>query len=294
MYDWDALWHEHAGYRTGYTGDKNDLNELAEELSGTLVHPAKDDAGVAVYDSGDSFVLVGRGNGMQILDVPKHALFDITLRFVTEDEGVDTPLPYVEILVDNLATGDEAAWRGEVTQGDDGAPLVAGCPLRSTTPPDMPFAELSFSRGERFRAALQQLWQEDIPQLKPLMDAWFKGEKAVVMDADSQQLPDDARTREMLERYAEIIHREQAVLSRKFSDNELHLIAEVLRDIHFESAASCRGVWLAVEARLVHDELDRKLEVDAQSLLERMKALSFAQEVALIEALSPLRETQEG
>jgi hypothetical protein len=293
MYDWDALWHEHTGYRTGYTGEKNDLNELADELSGTLVHPAKDEAGVAVYDSGDSYVLVGHGDGLQILDIPKHALFDITLRFVTEDEDADTSLPYVEILVDNLATGDEAAWRGAVTQGDDGAPLVAGCSLRSTIPPDMPFTELSFSRGERFRATLLQLWQEDIPQLKPLMDAWFKGEKALVMDSNSQPLPEDARTREMLERYAEIIHREQAVLSRLFSDNELHLIAEVLRDIHFESAASCRGVWLAVEARLIHDELDRELEVDAQSLLTRMKALSFAQEVALIEALSPLREVQE-
>lgn len=289
MYDWDALWHEHAGYRTGYTGEKNDLNELAEELSGTLVHPANDEAGVAVYDSGDSYILVGHGDGLQILDVPKHALFDITLRFVTEDEGAETPLPYVEILVDNLATGDEAAWRGAVMQGDDGAPLVAGCPLRGAALPDMPFTELTFSQGERFRAALHQLWQEDIPQLKPLMEAWFKGEKALVMDSASQPLPDDGRTREMLERYAEIVHREQAVLSRLFSDNELHLIAEVLRDIHFETAASCRGVWLAVEARLIHDELDRKLEVDAQALLERMKALSFAQEVALIEALSPVR-----
>lgn len=292
MYDWDALWHEHAGYRTGYTGEKNDLNELAEELSGTLVHPARDEAGVAVYDSGDNFVLVGHGDGLQILHVAKHALFDITLRFVGEDEGAETPLPYVEILVDNLATGDEAVWRGAVTQGDDGAPLVAGCPLRGTTLPDMPFTELSFSQSERFRTALGQLWQEDIPQLRPLMETWFKGGNISIRDNTPLPLPDDARTREMLERYAEIVHREQAVLSRLFSDNELHLIAEVLRDIHFETAASCRGVWLAVEARLIHDELDRKLEVDAQSLLERMKALSFAQEVALIEALSPLGEQQ--
>jgi len=40
---------------------------------------------------------------------------------------------------------------------------------------------------------------------------------------------------------------------------------------------------------VLHDELDRQYEVDGEALLERLKTLGYTQEVALIEALSPVR-----
>ena len=116
--------------------------------------------------------------------------------------------------------------------------------------------------------------------------AWFNAE---ALEDQPAEPPLDARIQEMCDRYAEIIRREQALLSRRFSDNELRLVADVLRSTRFETAESCRGLWLAVESRVLHDELDRQYEVDGEALLERLKTLGYTQEVALIEALSPVR-----
>ncbi|HJV06048.1 MAG TPA: hypothetical protein VJ642_01855 [Chromobacteriaceae bacterium] len=290
MYDWNALWHERDGYKTGYHVAHDDINQLATELSANLYKPAADLHDVAVYETPDKFILAGHDDGLQLLEMNKHHLFDVTTRLVTEDEGQDTPLPYVEIHVDNLATAEQALWRGAITLNQQGQILVAGQPINAATPPAITFDTLSFNNNERFRAELARVWREDIPALQPLIDHWFEhGELAEAKIAE-HHYGDAARIQEICDRYAEMVQREQAVLSRLFSDNELHLIAAVLKDIHFDSAAACRGLWLAVEARLVHDELDRQLKVDSAALLNKMKALSYAQEVALIEALSPLPE----
>lgn len=288
MYDWDALWHEHEGYRTGFAVHHNDANLLADELSAKLMKPAQHPTDVAVYETPDKFILAGHDDGLQLLEVFKHGLFDITLRLVTEDEGLDEPaLPYVEIHVDNLATEEQSVWRGAVSRDEEGRIWVGNRTLEEQVMPAMPFDELSFTDHAHFRDELHRVWQEDLPQLKPLIDAWFD-HTDLSGAAEPHHYGDEARVQQICDRYAEIVRREQAVLSRQFADAELQLIAHVLKNVRFEEAASCRGVWLAVETCMIDEELDQHFKVDGEALLLKMKGLSYSQEVALIEALSPL------
>lgn len=287
MYDWNALWSELAGAGAGRPLEHSDVNTLADELSADLLKPARDVKDVAVYETLDRFILLGHQDGLQILEVSKHSLFDLTLRIVNEDEGHGITLPYLEAMVDNLATAESSVWRGALSIHPEGVLLVNGQALSPELLPDMVFPEVAYSQTPHFRDELAKRWREELSAELPLIEAVLNGN----VDADhsgSDEALSEARWREIYERYAEIVRREQAYLSRLFSDDELHLIAAVLKGASFESAASCRGVWLAVEARLIEDELDRTWQVDAESLLERLKALSYAQEVALIEALSPV------
>ncbi|MBP4049603.1 hypothetical protein J9978_08835 [Chromobacterium violaceum] len=288
MYDWNALWHEREAYRTGYNVHHADANELADALKAKLIHPASETNPVAVYEDQDRYVLAGHDGGLQLLEVMKHGLFDITLRFVSEDEGQGVALPYVEIHVDNLATEEQAVWRGEARLDDEGRIWVGKRTLDEDVLPAMPFDELSFTDNAQFREELARVWHEDLPQLRPLIEAWFHHGGAIAEADEPAHYGDAERVQQMCDRYAEIVRREQSVLSRMFSDDELRLIAGVVAGIHFDSAASCRGVWLAVEARIIEDELDQQHQIDAEALLAKMKGLSYAQEVALIEALSPL------
>ncbi|MBX9267158.1 hypothetical protein [Chromobacterium violaceum] len=288
MYDWNALWHEREAYRTGYNVHHADANELADALKAKLIHPASETNPVAVYEDQDRYVLAGHDGGLQLLEVMKHGLFDITLRFVSEDEGQGVALPYVEIHVDNLATEEQAVWRGEARLDDEGRIWVGKRTLDEDVLPAMPFDELSFTDNAQFREELARVWHEDLPQLRPLIEAWFHHGGAIAETDEPAHYGDAERVQQMCDRYAEIVRREQSVLSRMFSDDELRLIAGVIAGIHFDSAASCRGVWLAVEARIIEDELDQQHQIDAEALLAKMKGLSYAQEVALIEALSPL------
>lgn len=288
MYDWNALWREHEAYRTGYNVHHADANELADALKAKLIHPASETNPVAVYEDQDRYVLAGHDGGLQLLEVMKHGLFDITLRFVSEDEGQGVALPYVEIHVDNLATEEQAVWRGEARLDDEGRIWVGKRTLDEDVLPAMPFDELSFTDNAQFREELARVWHEDLPQLRPLIEAWFHHGGAIAEADEPAHYGDAERVQQMCDRYAEIVRREQSVLSRMFSDDELRLIAGVIAGIHFDSAASCRGVWLAVEARIIEDELDQQHQIDAEALLAKMKGLSYAQEVALIEALSPL------
>ncbi|SCK25308.1 hypothetical protein [Vogesella sp. LIG4] len=285
MYDWNALWHVHDKHRGGYRTPDADINQLADELQGKLLKSARDEHDLAVYDTGDDYTLLRHDNGLQMLRVAKHHLFDIGVRLVTADEGQALALPYLEVLVDNLATGEEAVWRGEVHCNDEGALSVNGETLRLDMPPRMQF-DLPFKDEARFAAALQEAWQDAAEHTTLDAAAWFNAE---ALEHAPEEAPLDARIQQMCDRYAEIIRREQALLSRRFSDAELHLVAEVLRGVHFESAESCRGLWLAVEARVLHDELDHKYKVDGEALLEKLRALGYTQEVALIEALSPVQ-----
>lgn len=288
MYDWNALWHEHEAYRTGYAVQHNDANQLADALSAQLIKPAAGIDDVAVYDDGDRYLLAGHKDGLQLLDIAKHSLFDITLRFVTEEEDQDIAPPYVEIHVDNLATEEQAVWRAVVSRHEDGQIWVGKRALDENVIPAMPFDELSFTDNARFREELARVWHEDLPQLKPALEAWFQHGALSAPADEPAHYGDAARVQQICDRYAEIVRREQALLSRQFSDPELHLIAQVLKGVRFDDAASCRGVWLAVEARIIEEELDQHWKVDGEKLLTKMKALSYAQEVALIEALSPL------
>ncbi|MEN7429545.1 hypothetical protein VA599_02230 [Chromobacterium sp. TRC.1.1.SA] len=288
MYDWNALWHEREAYRTGYDIHHDDVNELAGALQARLIHPAAATGQVAVYEDENRYILAGHDGGLQLLEVMKHGLFDITLRFVSEDEGQGVALPYVEIHVDNLATEEQAVWRAETRVDDEGRIWVGKRTLDENVLPAMPFDDLSFTDNAEFREELARVWHEDLPQLRPLIEAWFHHGGEISAVNEPAHYGDAERVQQMCDRYAEIVRREQAQLSRMFSDDELRLIAGVIAGIHFDSAASCRGVWLAVEARIIEDELDQQHQIDAETLLSKMKGLSYAQEVALIEALSPL------
>src|SRR2546428_6022751 len=106
MYDWNALWHELSAAHEGQPLDHSDVNALADELSADLLKPARDAKDVAVYETLDRFILLGHQDGLQMLEVAKHALFDLTLRVVSEDEGHNIALPYLEAIIDNLATAE--------------------------------------------------------------------------------------------------------------------------------------------------------------------------------------------
>jgi len=287
MYDWNALWNELAGSGSGQPLEHSDVNALAEELSADLLKPARDVKDVAVYEALDRFILLGHQDGLQMLEVSKHSLFDLTLRVVNEDEGHGIALPYLEAMVDNLATAESSVWRGVLSVHPEGVFLVNGQALSPDVLPDMVFPEIAFSQTPHFRDELAKRWHEELSAELPLIEAVLSGDLEAGAATTESGLS-ETRWREIYDRYAEIVRREQSHLSRLFSDDELHLIAAVLKGVSFESAASCRGVWLVVEARMIDDELDRTYQVDGAALLERLKGLSYSQEVALIEALSPV------
>ncbi|AXK40358.1 hypothetical protein [Crenobacter cavernae] len=282
MYDWNALWHENAGFRTGSDLTQEDLNGLEDALSATLFKAARDETDVAVYETPDRFILLGYQDGLQMLEVAKHTLFDLTLRVVTEDEGQGMAPPYLEALIDNLATGESGEWRGVLTLNPDGIALVNGQALSPELLPDMLFPELAFTQTPHFRDQLAGRWREELTAELPMIEAALSG-GADEGSADVGLPP--ARMQQIYDRYAEMVRREQANLSRVFTDAELQLVAALFKGVTFESAASCRGLWLVVEAQLIDQEPDRELQVDALALLEKMKGLSYAQEVALIEGL---------
>lgn len=289
MYDWNALWHEHAGFRTGYKLEQpDDVNTLAEALSATLLKAANDPKDVAVYETPDRFILMGHQDGLQMIEVSKHTLFDLTLRIVTQDEGHGLELPYLEAMVDNLATAESGIWRGVLARHPEGVLLVNGHVLSPDVLPEMVFPEIAHAQTPHFRSELAKRWKEELTAELPAIEAALADEPHAVQQ-DVTQVLGEERWNEIYDRYAEIVRREQAHLSRLFADEELHLIAAAFKGVRFESAASCRGVWLVVEARLIDEELDKTWQVEAAPLLEKLKNLSYAQEVALIEALSPAK-----
>ena len=88
------------------------------------------------------------------------------------------------------------------------------------------------------------------------------------------------------DRYLEILRREGELPS--FSKAEWELLREVLPRIPREPAMSLRGLWRHVQNV---DQIDRRaerLKVDVPGLIDRLKALSFVQEVALIERVEEL------
>lgn len=287
MYDWNALWHTHAGKQQRFASETLDINQLAPELGASLHRAARNPHDIAVYDHGDHYSLLRHDQGLQLLRLEKRVLFDIAIRLVTADEGQPLALPYLEVLVDNLATGEAGNWRAEVHCNEDGELLANDVLLQHEQPPAMDWPELSFADDARFATALRDSWQEAAEAVTLDAAAWFNAE---ALEQHATEPPLDARIQQMCERYAEIVRREQALLSRQFSDEELLLIAEVLRGVTFESAESCRGLWLAVENRLLQDELDRKHGVDGAALLRQLQQLSYTQEVALIEALAPAQD----
>ena len=74
---------------------------------------------------------------------------------------------------------------------------------------------------------------------------------------------------------------EQALLTRLFSDAERQFIAQALAKHKLDDPSACRGLWLKIEANLMEADPDLNIE----PLLDKMRKLSYAQELALIESL---------
>lgn len=266
MYDWNALWNTHQGYRTGYVAPHEDINDLARELGASLIKPAKGHGDIAVYQADKQYTLVGHGDGLQILTLTPHAMFDINTRFVGQDEGQEIKPPYIEVLVSNPATREQEAWRGAIRRDGEGRVWLEKQLLSEGVMPAMEFDSLSFTDLARFRDMLYSSWQLAMPKLQAEIDNW-------VPDAEQNQVRQA--------RYQALIKHESAILGRIFTAEERQLIQRVLTRQQLGDPASCRGLWLKMEA----EPLEADLKIDIEALLEKMRKLSYAQELALVETL---------
>ncbi|BEV71105.1 MULTISPECIES: hypothetical protein [unclassified Paludibacterium] len=262
MYDWNALWHCHQGYRTGYDSPQQDINQLAAELGAQLVKPASHPGDVAVYDQGEQFLLVGHEQGLQLLHLAKHALFDIQVRFVPDL----APAPCVEVYVRNQATGEEDSWRTEVRREADGQIWLGKRLLSEGSMPAMPFDALSFTDNARFRDLLYNAWQQALPRLQQEIGNWRPQ-----ADLEARQLA----------RYRALLQVEQARMKHRFDQQACDRLRLALAGHHFDQPQDCRGLWLIVE----HYWVSQAAEQDWRPLLDTLRSLDFAAEIALIEWL---------
>jgi hypothetical protein len=266
MYDWNALWHQHRGYRTGYFDPAaEDINDLETGLGARLIKPASDHSDIAVYENDDGYHLVGHDNGLQMLTLGRHALFDVAVRFVSRPEN-QLPVPCIEVRAGNLASGESACWYGDIRKDEQGQIWLDNTLLSEGVMPPMPFDDLTFTDNARFRDILYAAWQRVLPTLVEEIGRWTP-------DAE-QQLTISAR-------YAVIMRYEQTRLRHRFSTDERALIAEALRDVALNEADECRGLWLHVERWWLSSTSER----DLGDLLTRLRALDPAEEFALIELL---------
>ncbi len=277
MYDWEALWRDNQATITPLVPGR-----LPEALArARLIEDNRAPDGLTVYETEDMFLLIRQSRQPLLCVVDKRTLFDITLRLVDEEDDNDAPA--VEWMVDNLATGESGSWQGPLSLDSNGDVRIAGRAPGRDPMPEMHFGPISFAQLPAFHSELSRLWQEDLVDLAPSLATELAG------STHRHETPGQGhdRLQVIAERYEMMVKHEQAVLGRRFSDTELRLLAGILRPITFETASSCRGLWLAVEAWLIDNDTRLPDGVDADLLLERLKALSYSQEVALIEALCP-------
>lgn len=265
MYDWNALWHQHQGYRTGYFQPVDDINDMAAGLDARLIKPASGRSDIAVYENDQGFHLLGHDNGWQILSLGRNALFDVKIRFLPRSDGT-APAPCIEVLASNMASGENACWHGTIRKDEQNRAWLDNALLSEGVMPPMPFDELSFTDNARFRDILYGAWQRALPALQEEIDRWVPGAE---------------RLRLAGERYAAIVRYAQASLRHRFSDEERKLISGALQGIDLDQPEHCRGLWLHVERWWLAEAAER----DLGDLLHRLRALDPAEEFALIELL---------
>lgn len=98
------------------------------------------------------------------------------------------------------------------------------------------------------------------------------------------------RINQLADRYAEILRRNPPP---ELSEGEWSLIRDSLNGTLHEPAAMIRGVWQDVEDGLF-DGLAAKWGVDGPALVARLRALDYAQEVALVERIEAWWATHGG
>jgi hypothetical protein len=95
----------------------------------------------------------------------------------------------------------------------------------------------------------------------------------------------------IIDRYGEILRRSR--IEKRFNEKEWALILDVLKDQYARSPATAleNAVFLAVEEVEEDLSLHKMSETEHKKLLEKIKALSYAEQVCLIEAIE--REYRE-
>lgn len=83
------------------------------------------------------------------------------------------------------------------------------------------------------------------------------------------------------DRYNEIMRREK--IETLFTEDELWLIKDSMNGTISEPACAIENVWFGVEDSIDLDRLDEKWSVEKAPFMKKLKSLSFAQEVALVE-----------
>ncbi len=85
----------------------------------------------------------------------------------------------------------------------------------------------------------------------------------------------------ILDRYGEIMRREQPQLT----EAEWNLMRDVLNGCWLSPARSCAWIDIEAEDGIRLNGLDAKWEVDGPALVAKLRALTFAQRVAIVDAV---------
>lgn len=91
------------------------------------------------------------------------------------------------------------------------------------------------------------------------------------------------RVNQVLDRYAEILRRER--VEQLFSEAEWSALRDMLNGVVSEPAGMIRGSLLMGWEDSLEDGIAEKWDVDPAVMGDKLRGLSFAQEVAVIEAV---------
>jgi hypothetical protein len=266
MTDWNALWDTHFSYLTEYTTLCSNINNLAQELPATLIKAAEHPAAIAVYQQDENLILIGKRDNLPLqgLTLNRHSLFVVSIRLVPDATGRQQPARGIEVRVRNEATEEQATWQAPLHFDAAERPWLGKQLLEEGVMPEMAFDQLSFTDNARFRDLLYSCWQQRLPELT----AEITAHQHAGHDSNRQQM-----------RYQALIQHEQAWLARRFSQDEWHWLSGVLAKQRLTTPTDCRGLWLRLEAQA--GLAPQTLDID--TLLDKMRSLSYAQELAMIE-----------
>ena len=104
-------------------------------------------------------------------------------------------------------------------------------------------------------------------------------------DAAEKLLGDinSGRVNQVLDRYAEILRRER--VEKMFSDAQWNALRDMLNGTLSEPAELIRGSLAMSWEDSIEDGIAEKWDVDPQSMQQKLAALTYVQEVAIVEAV---------
>lgn len=104
-------------------------------------------------------------------------------------------------------------------------------------------------------------------------------------DAAEKLLGDinSGRVNQVLDRYAEILRRER--IEKLFTDAQWNALRDLLNGTLSEPAELIRGSLAMSWEDSIEDGIAEKWDVDPQSMQQKLAALTYVQEVAIVEAV---------